>query len=131
MTNIATAPTKIKRRALFSAIPALAMTATAATAFKMPDAPVHDPIPDWFEEWKTTRASADALDDECEEHEAALNDLEEKICNATPTTQAGAVAQLEYAMEDFGDYMMGNIWKDHDRKLFANLLGALKEGLVS
>ncbi len=129
--NIRSTEKKINRRSLFAAIPALAATATAAHAFKTPDTPAHDdPIPNWWEQWKVVRAEVNKLDDGDDTLEAAMHDLEEKICTTQPKTLAGAVAQLEYALDDFGDYMTNNMWKDLDNKLFANLLGALKAGVA-
>lgn len=90
----------------------------------------HDPIPGWFEEWKAIRAEVNKLDDGDDTLEAVMHELEHKICTTEPVSRAGAIAQLEYALDDFGEYMMGNIWKDLDTKLFANLLGALKSGVA-
>lgn len=130
--NIASQTKKINRRSIFAAIPALAATATAAHAFKMPDTPVQDdPIPNWWEQWKALRDDINEMEDGEDTAEMrVLLDLEEKICTTQPKTLAGAVAQLEYAMDDFGDYMLNNMWKDLDNKLFANLLGALKAGVA-
>lgn len=129
--NIRSTEKKINRRSIFAAIPALAATATAAHAFKMPDTPVQDdPIPNWWEQWKAIRDDNNKLEDGDDTLEAAMHDLEEKICTTQPKTLAGAAAQLEYALDDFGDYMCGNIWRGLDNKLFANLLGALKGRLV-
>ena len=129
--NIASQTKEINRRSIFAAIPALAATATAAHAFKMPDTPVQDdPIPNWWEQWKALRDDINKLDDGDDTLEAELHAIEEKICTTQPKTLAGAVAQLEYAMDDFGDYMLNNMWKDLDNKLFANLLGALKAGVA-
>ncbi|MEP2955521.1 MAG: hypothetical protein ABJN39_09285 [Sulfitobacter sp.] len=49
--NIRSTEKKINRRSIFAAIPALAATATAAHAFKMPDTPVQDDpkLPIWWE----------------------------------------------------------------------------------
>lgn len=121
--------TRVSRRSIFAAIPALALTATAASAYQ-PKPPVHEPIPEWFEEWKTLRAAVDLHGEDFDTHAERLHELEYSICTAKPKTREGAIAQLEYAMDDFGDYMFGNIWKDHDTQLFNNLLGALKAGVA-
>ena len=129
--NIRSTEKKINRRSIFAAIPALAATATAAHAFKMPDTPVQDdPIPNWWEQWKALRDDINKLDDGDDTLEAELHAIEEKICTTQPKTMAGAVAQLEDALDDLGDYVTGNIWRDLDSKLFANLLGALKAGVA-
>lgn len=89
-----------------------------------------DQIPDWYEEWKRLRDGVDKGGLEYEAYAPALETLSEKICTTQPTSTASAVAQLEYAMDDFEAYMMGNIWKELDKKLFTNLLHALKTGLT-
>ncbi|MBM2293469.1 hypothetical protein JQX09_15675 [Sulfitobacter pseudonitzschiae] len=114
---------QITRRTILAAAPALACGPSVSMA-----AP-HDPLPAWFEEWKKLQHGVDNEDLEYEDCAATLLDLEEKICTTPPATRLGAIAQLEYAMDDFGDYLFGNIWKDHDRKLFANLLTGLKAGV--
>lgn len=93
----------------------------------------HDPIPGWFEEWKRkSKVWEDAIDGPQEE--AAFQErhaLERLICTTQPISREGAIAQLEYAMDDFGDYITGNIWHDLDAKLFANLLAGLKGGVTA
>ncbi len=90
-----------------------------------------DRIPEWYAEWKRLRDGVDKGGLDYTANEEALEALSEKICSTQPTSRASAVAQLEYAMDDFEPYMMGNLWKDLDRKLFTNLLAALKGGLPS
>lgn len=48
------------------------------------------------------------------------------ICNTVPKTPEGIVALIEYALEDWGDIVFGNIWKDLDTKLFANAIAGAK-----
>ncbi|WPZ21625.1 hypothetical protein T7987_15895 [Sulfitobacter faviae] len=128
----------ITRRSILAAAPAIAAFTPAAASMIPDQVPggcanlrtPHDPIPGWFEEWKAIRAEVNKLDDGDDTLEAVMHELEHKICTTEPVSRAGAIAQLEYALDDFGEYMMGNIWKDLDTKLFANLLGALKSGVA-
>ncbi len=99
-------------------------------AAKVTTASESDQIPEWFAEWKRLRHGVDKGELEYEAHAPALEALSEKVCTTQPTSTASAVAQLEYAMDDFEAYMMANIWKDLDRKLFNNLLNTLKSGLT-
>lgn len=55
--NLASQTKKINRRSIFAAIPALAVTTTAATAFSLPDAPVQD-MPAW---WRDITHKAEAV----------------------------------------------------------------------
>ena len=66
----------------------------------------------------------------CLAAEAKVDRLSELICTTVPTTSQGAAAQLEYALDDFGDYITGNIEKDQGRKLLENLLAGLKGGVA-
>lgn len=129
--NIRTHTTKINRRSLFAAIPALAATTTVAHALEVAQAPVHDePIIEWCEQWKSLRGHINETEGDPDTALLALQELEEKICTAKPASMAGAVAQLEHALDNFGEYVTGNVWKDLDNKLFNNLLGALKAGVA-
>lgn len=87
-----------------------------------------DPIPALYEEWKRISAEWNAAIGSADEYglRVKVRDLEERICTAAPTTREGMIAQLEYAMDDFGIYMFGNLRKNLDRKLFENLLNGLK-----
>lgn len=118
---------KITRRSVLAAAPALACGHAAASA------PACDPIPAWYREWKRKNQKwIDAIDGPEEDtafHEVC--ELERLICTTRPTTREGAIAQLEYALEDFGDYITGNIWHGLDAKLFGNLLAALKSGVAA
>lgn len=97
----------MKRRTLLQSIPAIALsaTATAATAFKMPDAPVDD-IPDWFDTWKRQNVmlngagSKDMAEDEFDAAIEKQSELSKRIMEAKPTTLEGAAAQIELAIED-------------------------------
>lgn len=83
----------------------------------------------WFTEWTNIKRDNEDLEGGYGEHQGRVDELSSLICTSRPTTAAGAAAQLEYAMADFGDHMIGNVWKGLDHKLFGNLLGALKGGL--
>lgn len=58
--NLASQTKKINRRSIFAAIPALAVTTTAATAFALPDAPVQD-MPDMPAWWRDITHKAEAV----------------------------------------------------------------------
>lgn len=86
--------------------------------------------PEWFAQWKELSDHVNNSGDDYDEHSDELHRLEMLICETQPKTRDGAAAQLEYALDDFGEYMLGNIWHDLDRKLFANLLAGIRGGLT-
>jgi hypothetical protein len=118
-------------RRTFMTLAPIAVMATPSAGMGMTPTP-HDPIVDWFKDWKLkNEAWKDAIDGPVEDVAAQkCHDLERLICTTQPTTREGAIAQLEYALEDFGDYMKGNVWHDYDAKLFANLLAGMKAGMA-
>lgn len=52
--------------------------------------------------------------------------LATSLCTTRATTVEGLASQLEYAMRDFGDFMVGNVENDLDTKVFVNLLSGLR-----
>lgn len=117
------------RSALSNRAPAAATTLAAGGVAVAPFQVLpYDPIPALYEDWKQFSAEWKAAIGSANEGrlKTAVRDLEERICTTVPTTQQGMIAQLEYAMEDFGQYMFGNVRADLDRELFLNLLNGLK-----
>ena len=116
----------MKRRAFITAAAATApLLATGARA-------TTDPVVSMVKEWFHVKDNWLNFVEGSVEDQQAWNRREvlaEKICTATPITPEGIVAQLEYALDDFGEYMVGNFHKDLDHKLFANIITGAK-GLV-
>lgn len=86
--------------------------------------------PEWFARWKYIRTAVDDHGADYDDYQDELHRLERLLCTTQPTTAKGAAAQLEYALDDFSDYLIGNVWHDYDAKLFANLLAGIRGGLV-
>lgn len=111
------------RRTFISATAATPLLATGARAETVD--PVVAIVKEWFrikDDW-ITLVEGSAEDQQAWDYRTSLA---EQICIATPTTPEGIVAQLEYALDDFGEYMVGNFHKDLDHKLFANIIAGAK-----
>lgn len=103
-----------------AATPLLVTKARAATVD-----PMVALVADWFEvnkRWENFDTAGNYDEPECLELDEKLMVLSEQICTTTATSPEGIAAQLEYALADFDENMVGNIWKDLDHKLFANAI---------
>ncbi|SFO91154.1 hypothetical protein [Tranquillimonas alkanivorans] len=115
------------RRSLLASLPALGLAPAAAMS-----ATAQDPVPEYFRRWKeameawnqhdeATPESAHLWDEHCR--------FEKLLCTTRPTTMAGLIAQIEFILhpQGLGDYALGNMWEDLDRKLVENMVAGAKE----
>lgn len=125
---------RITRRSILRGAPAaaLALTASAATAFQGPVPAEPDPLPGWFEEWRRNRASWTAMvmeTDETPESEALWDrrmELERLIANTPAKTKEGIAAQIGWVIEEAGNDMVF----DGHREALEMALAGLKRGMV-
>ena len=113
------------RRAALAAIPAVGLVPSAAFSAT---AGV-DAHPAWLAEWVALRDAynSDVLDDADDERVFEhLNDVGRLITFTPARTLLGAAAQLEYAIEDFGQHIFGDIADDLDEVTFRSVLGTLR-----
>lgn len=124
---------KLTRRALIASAPAagIAMTAIPSRAA----API-DPVPGLVAEWRKARAAFgnEPSDDE-KVHDALyqkMGEAERRILTTKPTSAAGIVAQLEYALTDelIGGELHGD-FEGLDGRMFRQMIEALRLGALT
>lgn len=120
----------INRRTIITSAAALPLG--MVPAFARPPDPVVTYVQNWFQahqDWDIAakKPGAENFDTpECLESEARMEHFAELICGAQPKTPEGIAAMIEYALEDWADYITGNVWKDQERRLFSNVISGAR-----
>lgn len=92
---------QLTRRALLASAPATGIAVTAPVV-----AAIHDPLVDMVQQWKDQYASLDGVEEYGAEEKALfdqLNALEGRIADTPAQTSGGALAKLEWVLEDGPD----------------------------
>ena len=124
-------PTNVARRELLMTLPALALAPVAAAGLAPPavlSAPAAtDPHPAWLAEWRQRKDYWEHADEDTpDEKTDAICELGGRIAFTRARTSEGAVAQMEYAIEEFTDFAFGNTCDDRDEAVMRNLLETLR-----